>query len=106
LDSVDAGRGVGCLRMWRGPGRGRCAGRDLGSSVDSFDSGGTIQRYRSCRLIFLGRHRLDRPWWPGRIVDGSSWMVVVRWVNRMWRLRLRFVVLEDLLVYLFARCIL
>jgi hypothetical protein len=33
-------------------------------------------------------------------------MVVVRWVNRMWRLRLRFVVLEDLLVYLFARCIL
>jgi hypothetical protein len=32
-------------------------------------------------------------------VDGSSWMVVVRWVNRMWRLRLRFVVLEDLLVY-------
>lgn len=90
--------------MWRGPGRGRCAGRDLGSSVDSFDSGGTIQRYRSCRLIFLVRHRLDRPRWPGRIVDGSSWMVVER-ANRM-RLKLRFVVLEDLLVYLFARCIL
>lgn len=99
MGSVGAGRGVGCLRMWRGPERGRCVGHDLESNVDSFDSGGTIQRYRSCRLIFLVRHQLDRSWWPGRIVDGSSWMCVVKVrANRMLRLMLKFVVLEDLLV--------
>lgn len=88
--------------MWRGPGRARCAGHDLGNNFDSFDSGGTIQRYRSCRLIFLVRHRLDRSWWPDRIVDGSSWMCVVKVrTNRKLRLKLRFVVLEDLLVYFF-----